>query len=254
VIPVEPVPAEATAPTAPVRQRRGCLFTGTIAVLVVVVGAAAIAAIIRASLPHLTETDVEQVVLTTLAQETEASFLVTGTLAFGTTVEQRRTTTFLPGIVDLPVGSEMVTVRVPSRVAYGFDLSDLDANDIRFAEDGTVEVDLPPLRVFSVEPELEDAQIRTEAGGWMRFAPTTDGAEQTRQALAAVRPAARTQAERHLARADQPRTNAARAVVRMLTPPLRAAGLEAPRYRIRLGSGATLTLDGDAVPAAPGPG
>lgn len=193
--------------------------------------------------PRLTGQDVSRVVLMTLAQEAEASFLVAGTLTFGTTIEETTTTRVLPGLLDLSVGARRATVHVPARVAYGFDVRHLRPEAIRLADDGVVEVDLPALAVFSVEPVLEDAQIRAGDEGWMRLSPTGGRAE-TQRALAALRPALRTRAERHVATASQPRANAARAVARMLTPPLVAAGMPAPTYRIRIGEGAVLTLDG----------
>lgn len=239
-------------PPPPVRPGRGPLFVVASVVLAGVVGVVAIAAVLWAARPHLTGQDVERVVLTTLSEEARASFLVTGTLTFGVLIEERTTTRFLPGVLDLPMGTRTATVQVPTRAAYGFDVGQLRASDIRFAEDGTVEVDLPALRVFSVEPMLERAQIRTDEGGWMQLRPT-GGREEVRRALGAVRPAAQEQAVRHLARADQPRLNAARAVARMLTPPLRAAGLDAPRYRIRVGPGTVFTLD-EGVPGSADPG
>jgi len=56
-----------------------------------------------------------------------------------------------------------------------------------------------------------------------------------------VEGAFRTQAERHLQSATQPRVNTARALKAMLTPPLRAAGVDDPRFRMRVGKQLTLT-------------
>ena len=246
--PASPTPAP---PASPVPPGRGPLFRVARIALAAVVGVVAVAAVLWAVRPVLTAEDVERVVLTTLSEEAEASFLVTGTLTFGVMIEERTTTRLLPGVLDLSMGTRTATVQVPTRAAYGFDVGQLRPSDIRFADDGAVEVDLPALRVFSVEPMLERARIRTDEGGWMRLRPT-GGREEVRRALGAVRPAAQEQAERDLAGADQPRLNAARAVTRMLTPPLRAAGLDAPRYRIRVGPGTVFTLDPGSSPGAGG--
>jgi hypothetical protein len=57
----------------------------------------------------------------------------------------------------------------------------------------------------------------------------------------------REQADRHLSESQAPRMNAARAVARMLTPALRAAGAPSPRFRVRVGEGAVLELAGEGV-------
>jgi hypothetical protein len=135
---------------------------------------------------------------------------------------------------------------MPVRAGYGFDVRTLRPEAIRLAEDGVVEVDLPPLAVFSVEPILEELEVRTEEGGWRRLDPSGRD-EGTRQALAGLRRDIRGYAEARLETAPPARMNAARAVARMLTPPLQAAGMPAPRYRVRVGEGAVLTLDGAAL-------
>ena len=193
-------------------------------------------AIWRAVRPGLSEEEIDRTVLITLVRESEASFLVTGTLEFGTTVERQNTQRLAVPLVpfDVEIGATRVLVRVPGRVAYGFDVRTIGPDDIRLAEDGVVEVDLPPLNTFSVEPILERAEVRTDASGWARVDPAR-GARVTRNALASARGRMRDQAERHLAEAREPRINAARAVAEMLTPALVAAGQPAPRYRIRVG-------------------
>jgi hypothetical protein len=50
-----------------------------------------------------------------------------------------------------------------------------------------------------------------------------------------VRGAFRTQAKERIASATQPRVNTARALEKMLRPPLVAAGVEDPQFRIRIG-------------------
>jgi hypothetical protein len=218
-----------------------------VAALAVVLLAAVAVAAAWGLRPRLTEEDVQTTVITTLAEEAPASFFVTGTLTFATTVEGRSEKTLLPGVLDLDLGTTRATVRVPGRVAYGFDIRRLRSSDIRFTEDGVVEVAVPALEVFSVEPELERAEMQTDVG-WARL-HRSSGQEMERLALGEIRPAMRQVAERHLSRAESPRLHTAEALAHLLTPPLQAAGLPSPRFRFRLGGGAVLELDGP--PEAP---
>jgi hypothetical protein len=215
--------------------------------LVLVGLGAVVAAVLWGLRPRLTEEDVQMAVITTLAEEAPASFYVTGTLTFATAVEGRSDKTLLPGLLDLDLGTTRAEVRVPGRVAYGFDVRRLRPSDIRLTEEGVVEVTVPALEVFSVEPELERAELRTEVG-WARL-HSSSGQRVEQRTLQGVRPAMRQSAERHLAQSEAPRLNTAEALAHLLTPPLQAAGLPAPRYRFLLPNGAVLELDGP--PAAP---
>src|SRR5690606_17382168 len=196
--------------------------------------------------PRLTEETVRTAVVTTLAEEAPASFFVTGTLTFATTVEGRSDKTLLPGLLNLDLGTTRAEVRVPGRVAYGFDVRRLRPSDIRFTEEGVVEVAMPALEVFSVEPELERAEVRTDVG-WARL-HRSSGQRVEEVTLREVRPAMRASAERYLGRSESLRLNTAGALVHLLTPPLEAAGLPSPRFRFRLPGGAVLELDSAAGP------
>lgn len=205
----------------------------------------------RELVPTISETDVQSTVVTTIQEEAPEAFLVTGTLRSSLTTTTKRTTNFLPGLLDIEVGSGEVEVRVPGRIAYGFDTRGLTASDVRLLEseagEPIVEVVLPPLAVFSVEPILEQVQVRTERGGWVR--PSRDDErEMIATALGRVRPALREQGETHLRSNTQPARNTAEAVSAQLRGPLAALGLEDPAFRFRLPGGETLTLDssGDA--------
>jgi hypothetical protein len=182
--------------------------------------------------PRFTEDRLREAVMTTLVEETEQSFLVTGTLSYGTAITREQTRILLPGLLDIPAGTAESTVRVPARASYGFDVRQLRPEHIRFGEDGVVEVDLPALAVFSVEPELENVQIRTRTG-WLRSQRA--GQELQEEALRRIRPVMRQQAELHLQSSRQPQINSAEAIERMLAPALMAAGLENPRFRFRIG-------------------
>ena len=195
---------------------------------------------------------VRRAVITTVQEEAPASFLVTGTLDIQARVTvdsaQYATPDWLsfvlkysqPGALSLLEGRSSTTVRVPGRVSYGFDVRALEPSMISVEENGTVAVDLPKLSVHSVEPDLARLEVKTSAKGWMRVFPSEVQKKVREEALAGAKAAFRTQAERRLRDATQPRVNTARALEKMLTPPLRAAGVARPKFRIRVGSRLTL--------------
>ena len=232
---------------------RGC--TGFVAGLVV---AALLAAAVFAALRALddsgllTEDEVRSVVRTGIESEAAEGFVVTGRLS--STLEGSSARRWRVRLLDIETGRSEVSVRVPATMTYGFSLDDFDADAIRFREDGTVEVVLPPLSVFSVEPELERAEVDIEVSGQARLTPSMT--ERTvQQTLRRVRPALRRQAEAHLGSSSQPRVNSARTLRRVLSAPLEAAGvdLRQVRFRFVVAPGDTLDIatDGErrAVPA-----
>ncbi|HYE95410.1 MAG TPA: DUF4230 domain-containing protein [Rubricoccaceae bacterium] len=237
-------PLDSPAPGRPsgvlLRLRRpGCLV-----LTLVLVGAALVFSVFTLAWlrPRITDRDVDTAVLTTLTREAPASFLVTGTLEFATTSVRQSTRSFEAGPIQLPLSTTTVTVRVPGRAAYGFDVRTLRAEHIRLAEDGWVEVEVPALTVFSVEPDLERTQVQTQAG-WAQ-AWNSPERRLVEGALAQIQRAMRAQAAGHLRTSPAPRANTAEALRAMLTPPLEAAGLAAPRFRFRLGPEAVLELRG----------
>lgn len=199
------------------------------------------------------ESRVRRTVITTVQEEAPASFLVVGTLDLRATVDidsaQYATPDWLttvlrygqPALLPMLRGSARATVRVPGRVSYGFNVQQLKAGMIRVEDDGTIAVDLPELSVHSVEPDLARLRVKSSTDGWMRVFPSAVPEEVRTKALSGVAPAFRTQAERHLATATQPRVNTARALEAMLTPPLTAAGVDRPRFRIWVGERLTMT-------------
>jgi len=196
---------------------------------------------------------VRRTVITTVQEEAPASFFVTGTLDIQATVEidsaQYATPDWLttvlhysqPALLPMLQGSSQTTVQVPGRISYGFEVQKLTPERIRVQDDGTIAVDLPELGVYSVEPDLAQLRVRSSTSGWMRLFPSEVHEEVRKKALAGVEGAFRTQAERHLASSTQPRVNTARALEKMLTPPLKAAGVDRPRFRIRVGERLTLS-------------
>ena len=216
-------------------QTRALLFLG------VVLAAIGIAWTAWALRPRLTEEQVETAVITTLAEESPASFLITGTLTFSANIESRNTKTLLPGLLDLDLGTTEARVRVPARVSYGFDIQRIDASAIKL-KDNVVEIDVPALTVFSVEPKLEEAEIETDVG-WARLYRSS-GRRTEQAAIRQIRPALQETAERHLARSSSPQLNTTRALAALFTPSLQAVGLEHPRFRFHVGDGVVLELDG----------
>jgi len=190
---------------------------------------------------------VRRTVVTTIQDEAPASFLVTGTMDVRVTVRvdssQFLTPSWLtyllektqPSALALMQGGAATQVRVPGTVSYGFDVQALTPSMISVRDDGLIGVALPTLTVHSVAPDLAKLEVRSQASGWMRVLPSDMPEEVRTQALGAVKEAFRTQAERRLDTATQPRVNTARALEAMLRPPLNAAGVDTPQFRIRVG-------------------
>ena len=181
--------------------------------------------------PELTESQVRTVVVETFLKEEPEAFIVTGTLTFTTSVISESEKQLLPGILSLDLGTTTATVRAPGRAAYGFDAGALEAEDIRLRGD-TVLVLLPPLRVFAVEPDLEQLEQRIDVG-WARMYRSS-GQEQALTALRKLQPAMRELAQEYLSGSDYPAENTIRAVERILGPPLRAAGIENPIFQVEI--------------------
>lgn len=194
--------------------------------------AAAVVVVLRLDPPGFSESEVRDAMFTTIQRESPAAFLVTGRLTLTATTRVENTRVFLPGIVGLDLGTSRATVRVPGTVSYGFEVDSLKPEMVRMLEDGTIELELPPLAVYSVEPDLAALEVETDRG-WARMASSEEQVEQ--RALAIVQGAMRRQALAHLRTSYQSRINAARALERLLTPALRGLGMTEPRFRFRLG-------------------
>ncbi len=193
------------------------------------------------------EARVRKTIVTTVQNETPASFYVTGTMDMTATVSVDSSALVTPGwltlmlrttnpaVLPLARGSATATIRVPGRVSYGFPVEALTPDKIEVDDDGRIRVALPRLRIHSVEPDLAHLQMKTETAGWMRLFASGAPTEVRDRALASVEQAFRRQAEAHLHAATQPQTNTARALRRLLTAPLQAAGVDDPQFRIRIG-------------------
>lgn len=232
---LDPTPADLTP--APPRRSTGSLVIGA------VVGAALVLVAVGSwwwvAKPKISEETVQTAVWTAIQRESPDQFLVVGTLDIGVEAEATTTTTLLPGVLNIEAGRKTARVRAPGRAAYGFDLRTLRPSDIRYTPDGVVVVTLPPLRVFSSEVMLEDAELSVTASRWQRIA-NDPNQPAVRAALGRLRPAVREQAEAHLADSAQPQRNAARAVERAIATPLDAAGVQGARFRFVVAPGDTL--------------
>lgn len=185
-------------------------------------------------------------VVSTIQEEAPASFLVTGTLEMQVTVRMDSSQHITPdwltyvlgqgqsGILALLKGRSQTEVQVPGRVSYGFDVRALRPEMVQIT-DGRVVLGLPELALHSIEPDLSRLRVQTTTEGWMHVFSSEVPAAVRKRALADVRETFRAQAQSRIASATQPRVNTARALERMLTPPLTAAGLDDPQFRVRIG-------------------
>jgi hypothetical protein len=216
-------------------RRHAFLFTG------IVLAVAVLAVVLWLARPRWSVERVRDTVVTTIQSEAPASDLVTGRVGISARREIRDLGRFswLPAWLDLPGVNFLdaeARVEVAGEALYGFDVNELTAAMIEVHPDGLVEVTLPPLRVIAVETDLERLRVQSEEGALRGGA----GRRLEGEALRDVQALLREQAERHLDTSVQPAVNTAEALQAMLTPPLQAAGLEAPRFRFRIGPDLTL--------------
>lgn len=212
------------------RSRR--LLWYAVPALIVVVG---LAAVLWVGRPRFSTERVRDAVVTTIRAEAPASDLVTGRVSLSARREIRDLGRFswLPAWLDLPGVNFLdaeARVAIQGDALYGFDVRQLSAEMIEVHPDGLVEVTLPPLRVVAVEVDLARMEMASKEGVFRSGA----GRQLEREALAELQDVLREQAERHLETSVQPGVHTAQALQAMLTPPLRAAGLEQPRFRFRV--------------------
>ncbi len=210
-------------------------------VLAVLLVGAGLAALLWLARPRWSVERVRDTVVTTIQSEAPASDLVTGRVGISARREIRDLGQFswLPAWLDLPgvnVLDAEARVEATGEALYGFDVRALTPGMIEVHPDGLVEVTLPPLRVIAVETDLGGLRIESDEGMLRSGA----GRQLEGEALRDVEVLLRRQAERHLDDSVQPAVHTAEALKAMLTPPLRAAGLEAPRFRFHLAPDLTL--------------
>ena len=186
-----------------------------------------------------TEEELRSSIITKVESESPESFLVTGSLEINADITEESNRSFIIPVLFMPVpvnmGKTTTNLKIPGKVAYGFNVRDLKAEDINVAEDGVIEVDLPELSTFSVEPYLDQAEIQTEVG-WARM-HSKSGQVQEEKALGRVNETLRNQARSVLDNSQQPQINTAEALQAMLLPVTEALGIENPQFRFKLGNG-----------------
>lgn len=193
--------------------------------------------------PKLSEETVRQVVVSTIQREAPASFYVTGYVDLTTAITVKSTKRLFPDALGgLDLGTTQTTVRVPGRISYGFDVTQIRPEAIQLGPDGTVEVTLPELSVYAVEPDLEAMEVETSVG-WARMS-WSSGRRVEQQAIRRVREAMREQGRAHVERATEPRVNTAMALEQLLTPVLHAAGVPDPHFRFKVGPEMVMEPDG----------
>jgi hypothetical protein len=190
----------------------------------------------RFSLPeaHVTQAEVQQLIITRLIDEYPASFLITGYLDVAADITRENTRYLFPDYFDdqLSLGTTRSTVRLPGRVSYGVDLTTLEPESISFESDSIVVITLGAIEIQSVEADLENMQIRTEVG-WARLS-SRSGRTVEREAILFAQKALREQATKHMRASGQPVLNTETALAQLLVPVLQAAGIAHPQVKFRI--------------------
>ena len=185
------------------------------------------------------EAEVQRTVVATVQQEAAAAFLVTGTVSMQVEERVSYTESVAPEFYQtlrrygMAPGIDLVTaearVRVAGQVAYGFSVHDLTAERIRTTRDGTVHVQVPPLQVHTVAPDLQTLEVYTESRGWLSLFSGDMETAARDEAMAGIQEAMRQQAEQRIREGAQARENTQEALRAMLMPSLRVAGLPQPQ-------------------------
>lgn len=187
--------------------------------------------VVRYARKHISQAHIQERVVATIQSEARASFLVTGTLDITATTTIENTKTFLPGLLNVDLGTSRATVQVPGRAYYGFDVRKLDAKRIKLHGD-TVDITVPQPELLSVDANLQELRVWSQQG-WLRTPASVDAVE--RMATRRLDNALSHQAATHVANSAQPRVNTAQALEKMLAPPLIAAGIKRPVFHFRIG-------------------
>jgi hypothetical protein len=190
---------------------------------------------------RFSEQQVREAVFSAIQRESPEAFLVTGRLDVTVTTVIEDSRILLPGLLDIDMGTARATVRVPGRVSYGFPADSLRPDMVSLTESGAIEVELPALEIYSVEPDLAAMEVQTERG-WARLPGAREEAK--RQAIAVIEGAFRRQGLAHIQDSYQPRINSARALQRLLSPALQGLGMADPVFRFRLGEGLVVEPSG----------
>lgn len=188
--------------------------------------------VLPALTPRLSEQEVEEAIMAHIQRESAEAFLVTGRLDVMGTASVENTRTLLPSLLDLSLGTTRSTVRAPGRVSYGFDVRQLRPDMIHVRGDSIIEIELPALSIYSVEPDLSRMEVETDVG-WARTRAGS-GERTEHRAIAIIEQALRTQGREHLRTSTQPRIHTAEALRDMLAPVLTALELDDVALRFNL--------------------
>ena len=204
---------------------------------------------------------IRETIMTSLQQEADTTVFVTGYLEISTRLTFEETRRFprsgeLPrytvpffraaGSPQINLGTNRTSMQVPGRISYGFSLEKLRSEDIEIIDRRTIRVSIPELEVYSAEPHLEDLALDTELG-WARW--SSSGRELEQRALGAIRKTLQQQGREHLRQSDQPAVNTMQGLKRLLTPTLRTAGIDDPRFEFYTAS-RHVTLPGETGSSA----
>jgi hypothetical protein len=206
----------------------------SILVLIAAIAAAvAIAVVLRQlpRLPRLTDRDLAEAIQASIQRESDTTFVITGYLDVVGTVRSSDTQVFLPGLLNLRLGTSRSTVRVPGRVSYGFDIGQLTPERVHLYGD-TIEIEIPLVAIYSAEPDLSRLEVETSAG-WART--SVSAREVERRAVQLLSEALQRQGTTHLRSSLQPEVNTARALQRMVEPVVIRLGIREPHFRFRIG-------------------
>jgi hypothetical protein len=235
-------PAEAPAPQ-PTTPRRGPGLRWWVAAALLLAAAASAFVLVSRLLqwrPQLTADEAAELATATLQRESREAFVITGVLDITVHTQVTNVRRLFPGLLDLSVGTVESTVRAPGRVSYGFRVDALSRESFSVHGD-TIEMDVPPVQVYSVEPALDAMEVSTTAG-WLRVRESTP-AEVQQRATALVTDALRRQAEQHLGSSEQPGIHTARTVAELLRPAFQAHGIREPVFLFRIANGLSYTSD-----------
>jgi hypothetical protein len=206
--------------------------TAAVVVLILVGVIAALRRVAQGIAPE----EVRERIVATIQSEAKESILITGSIDLTGTVTVENVRTLLPGVLDIDLGSSRVTVQVPGRAYYGFDVRELDRDKIRIRGD-TIEITVPQPRVISVDANLQELRVWS-AKGWLRSSQSLQTVERT--AMQRIDNVLARQAAQHVATSAQPRVNSAEAIRRMVRPVVEAAGITNPVFQFRLTERLTL--------------
>lgn len=205
---------------------KGYLFIFGIICAIFMIGAGILIGI-SWQVPSLTKHQVENLAFTTIVQEADTTFFVTGYYDLDTTVRVKDDKTMW----GISLGTTEVNLRVPGRVSYGFNIGQLKREDIQVLQGDTVLVLVPPMSIYSVEPYLEKMDMQTEVG-WARLYAYS-GQALEHQAMKRVPSQMRGVAENRLKTSKNTYKNTEKAIRRIVTPMLQSVGMTNPVVVVR---------------------